>query len=77
MARELVRRSTGESPGRVTVSLEIAGLRPDDTATFFLERADLCMYRAKLTGRNRTVTDQQPEDPVCRARPDGPAAVPP
>ena len=59
MGRELLKRSTGESLGRVTVSLGIAALRPDDTATSLLERADLCMYRAKRNGRNQIVTDQE------------------
>ena len=60
MGRELLKRSTGESLGRVTVSLGIASIRPDDEATSLLERADLCMYRAKRSGRNRTVTDLEP-----------------
>lgn len=57
MGRELLKRTSGESLGRVTVSLGIARLRPDDTVNSLLERADLCMYRAKSAGRNRTVTD--------------------
>ena len=62
MGRELLRRSTGESLGRVTISLGIAALRPNDTAVSFVERADQCMYRAKQTGRNRTVTDWDTAD---------------
>ena len=60
-SRELMKRSTGESLGRITVSLGVAMLRPDETATSLLERADLCMYRAKNTGRNRVVTDLDEE----------------
>lgn len=56
MGRELLKLSTGVSLGRVTVSLGITTLRPEDTSITFLERADACMYRAKHTGRNRTVT---------------------
>ncbi len=56
-SRELMKRSTGESLGRITVSLGVAELRVDETATSLLDRADACMYRAKNTGRNRTVTD--------------------
>lgn len=59
MARELIKRSTGESLGRVTVSLGVASLRPGDTPISLTERADRCMYRAKRGGRNRTVTDQE------------------
>ncbi|MGY2047001.1 GGDEF domain-containing protein [Methylobacterium sp. JK268] len=57
MGRELVKRSTGESLGRVTVSVGVAALRPDDTAVSLLERADQCMFAAKRAGRNRVVTD--------------------
>jgi diguanylate cyclase len=56
--RELMKRSTGESLGRITVSLGVAVLRRDETATSLLDRADQCMYCAKATGRNRTVTDR-------------------
>lgn len=63
MGRELLKRSSGESLGRVTVSLGIAQLRANDTVGSLLERADLCMYRAKEAGRNRTVTDWDPEAP--------------
>ena len=57
MVRELVKRSTGESLGKVTVSLGVAGCRPGDTAVTLLERADQCMFAAKRAGRNRTVDD--------------------
>jgi diguanylate cyclase len=59
MSRELVKRSTGQSLGRVTVSLGVAELRPDDTSVSLLERADQCMFLAKRAGRNRTVTDAE------------------
>lgn len=62
MGRELLKRSTGESLGRVTISLGVALLAPDDTPTSFMERADGCMYQAKRAGRNRTVTDLDPTE---------------
>jgi diguanylate cyclase len=63
ISRELVKRSTGESLGRVTVSLGVAAFRRGDTAMSLLERADQCMFGAKRNGRNRTVTDEeQPQD---------------
>ena len=67
MGRELLKRSSGESLGRVTVSVGIAQLRVDDTVSTFLERADLCMYRAKEAGRNRTVTDWDPDAILANA----------
>ncbi|TDR93268.1 GGDEF domain-containing protein [Enterovirga rhinocerotis] len=63
MGRELLKRSTGESLGRVTISLGLAELRPGDTATTLLERADSCMYRAKQAGRNASFADWDLDEP--------------
>ncbi|GJE15342.1 GGDEF domain-containing protein [Methylobacterium marchantiae] len=57
MGRELVKRTTGESLGKVTISLGVATSRRGDTAVSLLERADQCMFMAKRDGRNRTVDD--------------------
>ncbi|WCS26246.1 GGDEF domain-containing protein [Methylobacterium sp. NMS14P] len=57
MGRELVKRSTGESLGKVTISLGVAVLRPGDTPASLMERADLCMFAAKRAGRNRFLDD--------------------
>lgn len=62
MGRELVKRSTGESLGKVTVSLGVAQRRPDDNAVSLLERADACLFAAKRAGRNRTVDDAASPD---------------
>ena len=62
MGRELFKRSTGESLGRVTISLGVAAFRREDTAITLLERADQCMFAAKRRGRNCTVTDAEPRD---------------
>ena len=59
MGRDLVKRSTGESLGKVTVSLGVAEHRPGDTAVSLLERADTCLFVAKRGGRNRTVDDTE------------------
>jgi diguanylate cyclase len=57
MSKELIRRSTGEHLGRVTISLGAAALRPGDTPQRLLERADSCLYAAKRKGRNCVVGD--------------------
>jgi diguanylate cyclase len=62
MNRELVKRSTGESLGRITISVGVAAFRHREGGNFLLERADQCMYVAKRTGRNRTVTDAEHSD---------------
>ena len=61
MTKELVKRSTGERLGRVTISIGVAVLRPNDTAQSLIERADTCLYAAKRNGRNRVICETDPE----------------
>ncbi len=68
MRKELVKRSTGESLGRVTISTGVASFNPDDTAQSLIERADNCLYAAKRAGRNRVVCETDPE--YDKAQPD-------
>jgi diguanylate cyclase len=57
MGKELMRRSTGETLGRVTISLGVASWRKGDTVGSLLERADACLYAAKRAGRNCVVAE--------------------
>jgi diguanylate cyclase len=61
MTKELLKRSTGENLGRVTVSIGVATLSPDESAQSFIERADVCLYAAKRAGRNRVISEIDPE----------------
>lgn len=61
-AKELVKRSTGASLGRVSVSLGIAGYKWADSAASFVERCDFCLLVAKRMGRNRCVHESELED---------------
>ncbi len=61
MAKELMKRSNGERLGRVTVSIGVAMLRPDDGPQSLIERADNCLYAAKRNGRNRVICESDPE----------------
>jgi diguanylate cyclase len=57
MNKELMRRSSGERLGRVTVSIGVALLRPADTPQSLIERADQCLYAAKRNGRNCVICE--------------------
>jgi diguanylate cyclase len=61
MSKELMKRSTGEHLGRVTISIGVAALRPGDSAQSLIGRADACLYAAKRSGRNRVICDSDPE----------------
>lgn len=59
MARELVKRSSGERIGRISISVGVAAWRRQDTALRIIARADAALMHAKRMGRNRTVTEEQ------------------
>jgi len=61
MTKELMKRSTGEHLGRVTVSIGAAVLRRGESAQSLIERADNCLYAAKRCGRNRVMCETDPE----------------
>jgi len=61
MAKELIKRSTGQHLGRITVSVGVATLRRGDNAQSLIERADSCLYGAKRNGRNRVVCEADAE----------------
>jgi diguanylate cyclase len=61
MTKELMKRSTGEHLGRVTVSVGVATLHKTDNAQSFIERTDGCLYAAKRHGRNRVMCETDPE----------------
>lgn len=61
MAKELVKRSTGENLGRITISIGVAQYRLGDTTSSLIERADACLYAAKRAGRNRVICETDAE----------------
>ena len=61
MSKELMKRSTGQHLGRITVSVGVATLHKGDTPQSLIERADNCLYAAKRNGRNRVICETDPE----------------
>jgi len=61
MTKELIKRSTSENLGRITISLGVATFHPGDTPMSLYERADRCLYAAKRHGRNRVICESDPE----------------
>ncbi len=61
MQKELMKRSTGEKLGHLTISLGVASLRSGDASSTLIERADNCLYAAKRNGRNCIVTETEIE----------------
>ena len=61
MTKELMKRSTGEHLGRVTISIGVATWHKSDSVQSLIERTDTCLYAAKRHGRNRVMCETDPE----------------
>lgn len=65
--RKIVKRTTGESMGTITLSLGVARYRPGEALSSLIQRADAALYKAKTGGRNRVETDKDDAAPSSRA----------
>ncbi|ELT95368.1 hypothetical protein CAPTEDRAFT_144359, partial [Capitella teleta] len=57
--KELIKKTTGDNLGRVTISIGVAEYRAGDNSQAIIERADSCLYAAKEGGRNKVVIDTE------------------
>jgi len=56
-SKKLVKKSTGEVLGSITISVGVAELTGNESAASLIQRADTGLYRAKHAGRNCVIGD--------------------
>jgi diguanylate cyclase len=61
MSKKLVKKSTGEDLGVVTMSFGAAKYKPGESIDALIHRADACMYAAKRAGRNQIKCETDPD----------------
>jgi diguanylate cyclase len=59
-ARRLVKKSTGDVLGTITISIGVAQFAPQEKAETAVRRADACLYGAKQNGRNLVISEKDP-----------------
>jgi len=61
MAKELVKKSTGERLGTITMSFGAAVYHKGEKSDDIVNRADICLYAAKNAGRNQVKCETDPD----------------
>jgi diguanylate cyclase len=56
-SKKIVKRSTGETLGSITLSIGVAKHQPGEPVAQVINRADQCLYAAKRAGRNRVMSE--------------------
>ena len=57
-SRKLVKKSTGDVLGTITISIGVAEFTAGDTVESVIRRADACLYSAKQNGRNMVLGEK-------------------
>jgi diguanylate cyclase len=57
-ARRLVKKSTGDILGTITISIGVAQFASGESAEATVRRADACLYGAKQNGRNLVISEK-------------------
>ena len=57
-AKKLMRRSTNEPLGQITVSFGVAEFKPGEASAQLIERSDAFLYESKRKGRNCVTTEE-------------------
>ena len=63
-SKKLVKKSTGDILGSITVSIGVSELCGGEDAATLIQRADMCLYRAKHAGRNCVIAQDDPRATV-------------
>lgn len=61
LTKELVKRSTGENLGRITISIGVSSFVAQDTVQSMIARADAALYAPKAAGRNLVRCESDPD----------------
>jgi len=65
--KKLVKKSTGDVLGTITISIGVAQFAPGESAETVIRRADACLYGAKQNGRNLVVNQNDPRIAVLES----------
>jgi diguanylate cyclase len=57
-SKKLVKKSTGDILGVITISAGVTQFDPKESADDFVRRADICLYAAKRSGRNCVISEE-------------------
>jgi diguanylate cyclase len=59
-SKKLVKKSTGDILGKITISIGVAQYANGETPASLIQRADACLYKAKHSGRNCVIGENDP-----------------